>query len=430
MSLIWAKGTSRPDEAIQRFSAADDVQLDRVLFRFDIQASGAHVLGLEKAGVLSAAESSSLREALKSLDSAWTNGEFELDERHEDGHSAIESFLIEKLGEVGKKVHTGRSRNDQVLVASRLYLRSSLDELQDLCVTIAETTLKVAHAEMMTPMPGYTHLQRAVPSSVGLWMAAFTEAFADNAELAALTRKWVNKNPLGTAAGYGVNVPLERDLVSQELGFDALQINPIYAQNSRGKFEIQVIDTYAQAMLDVRRLMWDLSLYTTAEFDFVRLPDAYTTGSSIMPNKRNPDIVELLRAAYGVVEGARVELTQTLSLPSGYHRDLQNTKGPMIRAIERSKEALRLIPPLIGELQFQREKMAAAISPDMYATDIATELALGGMPFRDAYKEAARQIPEIQDRDPAESLKSRTSPGATANPLLDRLEARLSELKH
>lgn len=281
---------------------------------------------------------------------------------------------------------------------------------------------------MSLPMPGYTHLQRAVPSSVGMWFAAFAEAFIDNAVHAASVRGWLDTNPLGTAAGYGVNLPLDRDGVTDELGFARLQISPIYAQNSRGKFEIAVLGSYTQALLDVRRLAWDLSLFTTAEFDFVRLSDEFTTGSSIMPNKRNPDVVELLRAAYGTVSGARAELESVLSLPSGYHRDLQNTKPPLIRATRRTLQALALVPLLLRDLQFNEEKMTDAISPDMFATDIAIENTADGMPFRDAYRIAATDLEAREGRTAAVSIEERTSPGGAARPMLDELERRLREL--
>jgi argininosuccinate lyase len=425
MSLIWDKGKSTVNARIQAFAAGEDVMLDRVLFVHDIVASKGHVKGLARIKILSATEEVALLEGLDRLKTMFENGEFVLDERFEDGHSAIEAQLTEWLGESGKKVHTGRSRNDQVLVATRLYLKAALDELASLCEATAHALLDRAEAEMWTPMPGYTHLQRAVPSSVGMWLAGLAEGFIDDAELARMTFQWVDQNPLGTAAGYGVNIPLDRAFVTEELGFARMQVNPIYAQNSRGKFEIQVIDCLCQAMLDVRRFAWDLSLYTTAEFDFVHLPDDYTTGSSIMPNKRNPDIVELLRGTYGVLEGARVELAQVLSLPSGYHRDLQNTKPPLIRAVEKGLGAMALMSDLVQALEFNREAMHSAISPDMYATDLAVEMAARGVPFREAYREAAAQIPNLVDRAPQESLKVRTSPGGAANPMLDVLRARL-----
>ena len=426
--LIWDKGSARVDEAIQTFTAGDDVILDRQLLVYDIQASIAHVQGLLSIEVLSEGEAKELVEALHELHDQFLDGRFVLDERFEDGHSAIEAFLTEKLGDTGKKVHTGRSRNDQVLVAQRLFLKDALQALATSCLEIASTCLVRARASEIIPMPGYTHLQRAVPSSLGMWYAAYAEAFLDNAALARHTGQWIDTNPLGTAAGYGVNLPLDRDGITAALGFDRLQISPIYAQNSRGKFELQAIMAFLQALLDVRRLAWDLSLFTTSEFAFVDLPDSYTTGSSIMPNKRNPDVVELLRAATSPAIGAFNETLSLLSLPAGYHRDLQNTKEPVLRALKHGRRALALVPNLLEHLHFNQDRMKAAIDGPMHATDLAVELTSSGVPFRDAYRQVAAQLDHLDHRTPEESLASRTSPGGAAHLLLDRLQNRLDAL--
>lgn len=427
-NLIWDKGAAKVDEEIQKFTAGDDVILDRQLLDYDIQASIAHVRGLRHIEVLTEQESAELISALEELRERFAAGEFILDERFEDGHSAIEAFLTEKLGDTGKKVHTGRSRNDQVLVAQRLFLKDALQELGRFCGDIAAACLSRAEESKEIAMPGYTHLQRAVPSSLAMWFAAYAEAFIDNAALAAETARWLNANPLGTAAGYGVNLPLHRDGISADLGFERLQISPIYAQNSRGKFELQTIMAYLQALLDLRRLAWDLSLFTTSEFAFVDLPDSYTTGSSIMPNKRNPDVVELLRAATSPAIGAFNETLSLLSLPAGYHRDLQNTKEPVLRALRHGRRALRLVPNLMEHLRFDAEKMAAAIDGPMHATDLAVELTSKGLPFRDAYRQVGAELGNLDHRSPQESLKARTSPGGAAELLLPRLQSRLDAL--
>ncbi|MFO0661571.1 MAG: argininosuccinate lyase [Polyangiaceae bacterium] len=423
-NLLWDKGGSSVDRDIQDFLAGDDVVLDRQLFVYDIRASQAHVRGLGRISLLTNVEVDALVSKLDALRELFVSGAFVLDERFEDGHSAIESYLTEQLGELGKKVHTGRSRNDQVLVASRLFLLDAVTQLRKLTLDIADACLDRASQDAMTAMPGYTHLQRAMPSSIGMWMGAFAEAFLDNADVARSTHQVLDANPLGTAAGYGVNLALDRDGVTQDLGFSRLMINPMYAQNSRGKLELLVVRAFEQAMLDVRRLAWDLSFYTTSELGFVRLPDKYITGSSLMPNKRNPDVVELLRAAYANVAGAAVELSSLLSLTSGYHRDLQNTKPPTLRVCAHALRALRLVPELVRGMTFDRDRMRAAISPDMFATDRAIELALSGTPFRDAYRQAASEIGELSGAIDA-SLAGRVSPGAPGNLLLDRLRARL-----
>jgi argininosuccinate lyase len=423
---LWDKGGDEADAAVQRFCAADDVVLDREIFLFDIEASAAHARGLGRAGILSEGEVRDIVRELGALTEAWREGRFMLDDRFEDGHSAIEDHLTAKLGDTGKKVHTGRSRNDQVLVAVRLWERAQLARLEALCLEVSARCLARARATAGVPMPGYTHLQRAVPSTLGAFFAAFAEAFLDDAESARAAYARLDANPLGTAAGYGVNLPLDRAGTTTELGFSRVLVSPIYAQNSRGKLELYALGALEQALLDVRRLAWDLSLFTMAELGFATLPTAYTTGSSIMPNKRNPDVVELLRALPGVVEGARAELGATLSLPSGYHRDLQATKGPVLRAFGRGLEGLALVPTLIDEVRFDEARMRAALSPDMYATDRAVELAAAGLPFRDAYKQVAQELDQLGDRSPEQSLQARVSLGGMANLGLELLEERLT----
>ncbi len=425
MSLIWDKGGSSVDARVQAFCAAEDAILDRQLLPHDILASRAHVHGLGRIGVLDAAEVEALVVELDRLSEAFESGAFLLDERFEDGHSAIEAWLTERLGDVGKKVHTGRSRNDQVQVALRLYMRAACAEMAVLTEASAAALLERAQRDADTPMPGYTHLQRAMPSSIGHWLGGHAEAFLDDRDLARLTAQWIDSCPLGSAAGYGVNLPLDRDGVADELGFSRVQLNPQAVQNSRGKYELQVLMALSQALLDVRRLAWDLSLYTTAEFGFVSLPARYTTGSSIMPNKRNPDVVELLRAAYAVVQGATSELQATLGLPSAYHRDLQNTKPPLLRALGHGLSALALIPDLTMSLEFNRAAMRAAISPDMFATDRAVELTAAGMPFRDAYVQVAAELGTLGDRTAEASNAARVSLGAPGNLALERLRERL-----
>lgn len=428
---IWKKdGAGKgPDDAVMDFLAGEDVVLDRQLIDFDITASQAHVAGLETIGVLSGDESRQLVDGLERIRGQLASGERELDARFEDGHSALETWLTEDLGAVGGKVHTGRSRNDQVAVAMRLYLKDRLARLARTCTETAGVLLERAAAEAGLPMPGYTHLQRAMPASVGMWLAGHAEAFIDNAALAIATRDWLDASPLGTASGFGVNLPLAREQVSGQLGFSRLLINPQYAQNSRGKVEGQALSALAAATTDLRRLAWDLSLFTTSEFDFVRLPDDFCTGSSIMPNKRNPDAVELLRAAHGVVAGARVELDAILSLPSGYQRDLQATKPPVLRAFAAGLQALDLLPGLLVALEWNVEAMAAAMSPDMFATDLSVELALEGKPFREAYREAAARIAGMDAGDAVKSLAERVSPGAPGALLLEQLQARVEHLE-
>ena len=426
--LLWQKAGVETNAKIMKFLAGDDVLLDREFFLHDITASKAHVEGLANIGVVSADEAAALKRELDVLAEDFRAGSFVLDERYEDGHSAIEARLTERLGDAGRRVHTGRSRNDQILVATRLWLKDQLAALEQHCRAIAQVCLDRA-AQPAIPLPGYTHLQRAVVSSTAMWFAGFAEGFIDNALRAKQTALLIDANPLGTAAGYGVNLKLDREHTTQALGFARMQVSPIYAQLSRGKFEMAVLEAIAGALLDVRRMAWDLSLFTTAEFNFVTLPSEYTTGSSIMPNKRNPDVVELLRASYASVAAARTEIEQLLSLPSGYQRDLQFSKGSLFHGCRHGLAALELMPDLLARMAWNEPAMRAAIEPAMYATDVAIEQAAAGVPFRDAYRAAADAAASAgAGRTPEGSLAARVSPGSGNDLRLDELRARLSRL--
>ena len=424
MSVIWKKEDTEIDHELQAFLAGGDVVLDREIFPFDVRATAAHVRGLSRIGIVSADDAAKVVASLGELERAYHDGTFVLDERHEDGHSAIEAWVTEALGDLGKRIHTGRSRNDQVQVALRLHMKDALAKLESRCGAIARACLERAEADALTPMPGYTHLQRAMPSSVGLWLGGFAESFLDDRDHAAHVRAFVDQSPLGTGAGFGVSLPLDREGVAGELGFARVQQNPQYVQNARGKFELLVLGALAQALFDVRRLAWDRSLFTMGELAFVKLPPAFTTGSSLMPNKKNPDVVELLRASAARVIGAQTEIASVLSLPSGYQRDLQATKRPYLEASREGLAALALVPRLVSALVFEREAMRAAITSDMYATDRALAAAVAGVPFRDAYVAAAKGAGST-DASPEESLRARTSPGACGALGLDRLRERL-----
>lgn len=423
--LLWQKPGVTVDARIQKFLAGDDVILDREFFLHDITASKAHAEGLQRIGILSPEELTGLNRELDLLAEDFRSGAFVLDDRFEDCHSAIESRLTERLGDAGRKIHTGRSRNDQILVATRLWLKEKLLRVSELSRQVAKIALDRAEAERSLPLPGYTHIQHAVVSSAGMWWAGWAEAFIDNAIRANDTHRLIDANPLGTAAGYGVNLPLDRDHTTRALDFARLQVSPIYAQLSRGKFEIAALEALGSATLDLRRLAWDLSLFTSAEFGFVSLPAQYTTGSSIMPNKRNPDVIELMRATHASVAAARTEIEQLLSLPSGYHRDLQGSKGAIFHGFGRGLPALELLPDLLANLEWREDRMRAAMDSGMYATDVAMEQAAAGVPFREAYRAAAASADQAgAGRTPESSLAARVSPGAAADLRLDELRER------
>jgi argininosuccinate lyase len=268
-----------------------------------------------------------------------------------------------------------------------------------------------------------------MPSSAGLFLAGHAEAFIDNCEHAQKITELIDASPLGTASGFGINLPLARQSVSDELGFSRLVVNPQYAQNSRGKVELLALSALAAATLDLRRLAWDLSLFTTQEFNYISLPDRYCTGSSIMPNKNNPDVIELMRASHAVVIGAQAELNETLSLPSGYHRDLQSTKPPLMRAFAKGLQALSLLPALCVEFIWNEDRLSEAIDASLFATDVATEMARQGVPFREAYRKVAEGLDNVTGDDVGRTLSERVSIGASGNLSLQILHARLDALK-
>ena len=404
------------------FMAGNDIKLDRHLFVFDIEATKVHVQGLKKIGVFTSDEYRKVKKALKVLKKQFQSGEFSLDNRYEDGHSAIEFYLTEQLGSLGKKTHTGRSRNDQVLTCSRLFMRHHLQQIKELNKLITSSLLDLAEKHKNTAMPGYTHLQRAMPTTVAVWLLGFAESLIDDNLLIDSTISYINSSPLGTAAGFGVPLDLPREFTAKKLKFERVQINPVYAQNSRGKFDLVVLQTLYQVMLDIRRFSWDLSLFMTNEFNFVKLDKSYTTGSSIMPNKSNPDVVELMRASLSVIEGSISQIQSLMSLPSGYQRDLQMSKEPMVKSLLFTTQVLKLIPGLIDAMNFNPEVMKSAISPEMMATDHALEQVKKGKNFRDAYGMAKVTENNISYQD---SIRNRISLGGAANLGIKSLRKRL-----
>lgn len=425
---LWDKG-GVSDAEMMRYTARDDHKLDQRLLPYDIAATAAHVRGLGRIGILDAGETSKLEDALGALAEDVRGGRFVLTESDEDGHTAIEIRLQERLGDLGKKVHTGRSRNDQVLVAMRLYEKDAIAAIAAAAAGAARALLDLAAREERTPMPGYTHLQRAVPSSLGYWAAALAEGLCDALESLASARRLVDRSPLGGAAGFGVNLPLDRAGVAADLGFAGVAVNPMASQSSRGIVEAMVLSACWSATAIVRRFAWDVSLFATTEFGFVKLDEALTTGSSIMPQKRNPDVIELMRAACSVVQGALVEVQTIASLPSGYHRDLQLTKGPTMRGLDETLATVRLVERVLAGMSFDRARMAAAVTPECFATDRAVELAASGVPFREAYKKVAAEIAQLAQGDAAGSLAARTSYGSPGRLGLEDIAARLTSLQ-
>ncbi len=428
---LWDKGKDS-DALVLSYTSRDDYRLDQALLKYDLRASIAHVRGLGRIGALDQRDRDRIVEALEQLLVEEREGRFVLGPEVEDGHTAIEAALTSRLGDTGKRVHLGRSRNDQVLTAMRLFLKDALTRLSMSCAESAGAFLALARRHERTVMPGYTHLQRAVPQTLGHWAACFAEGFTDSGLAITQARDLLDRSPLGAAAGYGVNLPLDREGVAHELGFEDIDINPLWSQTSRGLSEVVALSAVFHAASVVRRLSWDLSLFATAEFGFVKLPEELTTGSSIMPNKRNPDVIELMRASASVIHGALNELMMLTALPSGYHRDLQLTKAPLMRALAEAESTLALIPKLAKNLGFDEARMALAVTEDMLATDQAVDLARSGMPFRDAYRKvAAAGLSGSVSAGPRAnaSVEARTSFGSPGNLALERLAMRLSRLE-
>ena len=423
---LWNQNSKDKNSAIDHFLSSEDITLDQELFLYDIEASISHTHELEKINIFTKTEARKVISSLKKLGKLFQTNKFKLTAKYEDCHSAIEDFLTKELGSIGKKIHTGRSRNDQIMVAMRLYAREKLDEIQSKNLKVAKAFLEKSEKHSSNPMPGYTHLQRAMPSTWGLWFGAFAESFLDNAELLSNTKSWINVNPLGTAAGYGVNLPIKRDISTKELNFKRKQLNSLYVQNSRGKFELELIGALKQPMLDIRKFSWDMSLFLSQEFNLLSLPPIYSTGSSIMPNKSNPDVIEMMRANFSILAGHYSELENLISLPSGYHRDLQLTKRSLIHSIHCVLKTMNLLPNLVRSIKINTHRSNELIDQDMLMTDQAYEMVQSGIPFRDAYSKVKF------NRDKNLSLKNisrkNSSSGSAYNLNLQVLKSRLIKL--
>lgn len=394
MARLWDRGEPL-DDLVLRYTAGEDHLLDERLVAYDVRASKAHAAMLHEAGFLSAEDLAALNAGLDALAAAHARGEWTISLAEEDCHTALESRLTEKVGAVGGAIHLGRSRNDQVLAALRLWLEDALEDLAGLADGVAGALEDVVARHGALAMPGYTHLQRAMPSTVGLWAGAFAAELRDDAEGLRLARRRASKNPLGSAAGYGVPLlDLDRAHTTQALGFAETQTPVTAVQLSRGKAEATALFEASLLAQDLGRLAADLVLFATAEFAFVKLPAKFTTGSSIMPQKRNPDVFELARGRSGEAAAALAEvLSVTAKLPSGYHRDLQLIKKPLFRGLDSARDTAAVLAHAVPELAFDAERMAAAIDPSMGAVAHANRLVRDeGLPFREAYRRAREAL--------------------------------------
>ncbi len=424
MAKLWDKGYS-VDAEVERFTVGEDARLDRALVRADVLGSMAHATMLASIGVLTDAERDELLGGLRAVLQDFEAGTFAIRPEQEDVHTAVEEYLTGRLGDLGKKIHTGRSRNDQVLLDLRLWGKGELHALVDRTVALVRALAAFARQHAFVPMPGRTHTQIAMPSSLGLWAGAWAEALLDDLELVKAAHVLTDQSPLGSGAAYGSALSLDRKMVADLLGLARVQNNVLYCANSRGKAELATLAACAAVMADLSRLASDLIWTSTPEFGYFRIPKELCTGSSMMPQKRNPCHLELVRAKAAAVAGCEMQVAGILrALPSGYNRDVQETKGPFMRGVEATAGALTVVRLTIERMEVVEENLRKGFIPEIFATDRALELVAEGMPFRDAYREVAAHLDDLAARDPVENLKSKTLQGGTGSLGLDDLDAR------
>lgn len=391
MSRLWEKGLPL-DERVLRYTAGEDHLLDARLVSYDVRGSMAHAEMLAEQGLISKDDCTAIRDGLEKLEGSFANGEWEISLEDEDVHTALETRLTDAIGATGGRLHLGRSRNDQVLTALRLYLRDATIDLVERVGALRASLASLSQRQGDIELPGYTHMQHAMPSSVALWCGGFDEGFADAGEGLNAAQRRINKNPLGSAAGYGTpGLPLDRDATTKKLQFDTTQTPVTAAQLSRGKAESALLFEITLLMQDLSRMASDLLMFYTQEFAYISLAAEVTTGSSIMPQKRNPDVLELLRASSATTQACLDEsLMITAKLPSGYHRDLQRLKSPLFRAIDLCIDSVDIMAYVLEGLAFVPANIT--LDDGIFATAEAYRLVREeGLPFRDAYKKVAKQ---------------------------------------
>ena len=389
---LWAKDLPL-DVAIHQFTVGEDPDTDLTLVPFDALGSAAHAKMLAASSLLDPGDAAALVRGLHRIANLARQGAFPIPAYLEDCHTAIEADLTRSLGAVGQRIHLGRSRNDQVILAFRLYLRDALLRLGLRVSDLAAAFLAFARAHQTVPLPGYTHLRRAMPSTFGMWAAAFAEGLLEELDALQSVYRRLDRCPLGSAAGFGVPLPIDRELTASLLGFSKVQRSPIDVQNSRGRHEVAMLQWAASTGGVLEKFLWDVSFYSTEEFGFLKLPDAFTTGSSIMPQKKNPDVVELARGRCRELRGTAGLVEQVASgLPSSYHRDLQLLKRPVILGLRQAEELFSVLARLVPALKVNAEATAAASSDELYAAHQAYVYVQEGLPFREAYRKVAQQI--------------------------------------
>ncbi len=420
---LWEKGFTT-DQKIEQFTVGNDRELDTVLAKYDILGSMAHAKMLAKVGLISNQEAKDLISALKDILQITKKEGFIIENHFEDIHSKIEYMLIEKLGDTGKKIHTARSRNDQVLVDIHLYLKDEIITIKSLVVTLFDLLMALAEKNQNVLLPGYTHLQIAMPSSFGLWFSAYAESLIDDFTMLNAALQIVDQNPLGSAAGYGSSFPIDRAFTTEELGFSTMKYNVVAAQMSRGKSEKMMAFAMSSVAGTLSKLAMDVCLYLSQNFNFIELPSHLTTGSSIMPHKKNPDIFELIRGKSNKIQSLPFELTLlTNNLPSGYHRDFQLLKESLFPAIESLKSCLEMTHYAIKDIVVKETIFEDPKYNYSFTVDTINEMVVDGIPFRDAYKIVAEQIENETFEVPKKT--NHTHEGSINNLCLEKIKQKM-----
>ncbi|MEA5258280.1 argininosuccinate lyase [Arcicella aquatica] len=427
MSKLWQKDNVSVNEKIEKFTVGRDPEFDVLLAEFDVLGSLAHTQMLESIGLLEKSELSEIQQELKAIYQTIQAGDFIIEEGIEDVHSQVELMLTRKLGEAGKKIHSGRSRNDQVLVDLKLFTRSRLQEVAESSNQLFELLISLSEKFKEVLLPGYTHLQIAMPSSFGLWFGAYAESLVDDMEMLQTAYRLANKNPLGSGAGYGSSFPLNRTMTTELLGFDNLHYNVVYAQMSRGKTELFATTAIAQFASTLSRLAMDICLYNSQNFGFIKLPDEMTTGSSIMPHKKNPDVAELLRGKTNRLKGLPNEIMLVMgNLPSGYHREMQILKEILMPAFDEILNCLDMTYFMLSNIQVKEGILEDTKYDLLFSVERVNELVLQGVPFREAYKIIGNEI-NSNTYTPNRDLKH-SHEGSIGNLCNDQITAMMQEV--
>ena len=425
---LWDKGYST-DKFVEEFTVGRDRELDLYLAEADVLGNMAHMKMLHSIGLLTQEDHDALADGLKKIHQLVLSGDFLIEEGVEDVHSQVEFLLTEMCGDAGKRIHTGRSRNDQVMVDLKLFSRSALISLQQSVEGLFNVLLSKAEEYKDVLLPGYTHQQVAMPSSFGMWLSAYAEGLADDLLLLRAAYDLVNTNPLGSGAGYGSSVPLNRTMTTRLLGFEDLAYNSVYAQMQRGKTERTVLTAIAAIAATIGRLAQDVCLYSCANFGFVKLPDAFTTGSSIMPHKKNPDIFELSRAKCNRLQALPMEVTLiATNLPSGYFRDMQLTKEIYVPAFKELSDVVRMVGEGISQMWINRDILSNDIYKYLFTVEDVNDAVAKGVPFRDAYREVGMRVHEGRYEHDGRELHH-THEGSIGNLCLDAIARKFERHK-